>query len=164
METFSALLGICTGNFPVQRPVTRSFDVWINAWINDWVNSREAGDLRRRSAHYDVIVIGIHFTGLQWRGSMRILATLGNRLYAKHWNGNAAILMRFSSLAAPEVVKQNSVSVKLPMEWFLRATWWRHNMVALSAWASWQIRKVAGCACAGNEGNVFPATSFKGNR
>ena len=31
-------------------------------------------------------------------------------------------------------------------------------------WASDQIRKIAGYACAGNAGNVFPATDFKGNR
>ena len=36
METFSALLAICAGNslvsgeFPVQRPVTRSFDVFFD--------------------------------------------------------------------------------------------------------------------------------------
>ena len=30
-------------------------------------------------------------------------------------------------------------------------------------WASYQIRKIAGCACAGNAGNVLPATDFKGN-
>ena len=29
----------------------------IYAWINDWVNNREAGDLRRYRAHYDVIVM-----------------------------------------------------------------------------------------------------------
>ena len=29
----------------------------ICAWINRWVNSREAGDLRRHCAHYDVIVM-----------------------------------------------------------------------------------------------------------
>ena len=29
----------------------------ICAWINGWVNNREAGDLRRHRAHYDVIVI-----------------------------------------------------------------------------------------------------------
>ena len=29
----------------------------ICAWINDWVNNREAGDLRRYRAHYDVIVM-----------------------------------------------------------------------------------------------------------
>ena len=31
-------------------------------------------------------------------------------------------------------------------------------------WVSYQIRKIAGCACAGNAGNVFSATDFKGNR
>ena len=30
----------------------------ICVWINDWVNNREAGDLRRYRAHYDVIVMG----------------------------------------------------------------------------------------------------------
>ena len=63
METFSALLAICAGNspvtveFPAQRPVTRSFDVFFNLRIYRWVNNREAGDLRRHPAHYDVIVM-----------------------------------------------------------------------------------------------------------
>ena len=29
----------------------------ISAWINSWVNNREAGDLRRNRAHYDVTVM-----------------------------------------------------------------------------------------------------------
>ena len=29
----------------------------IRVWINGWVNNREAGDLRRHLAHYDVIVM-----------------------------------------------------------------------------------------------------------
>ena len=29
----------------------------ICVWINDWVDNREAGDLRRYRAHYDVIVM-----------------------------------------------------------------------------------------------------------
>ena len=29
----------------------------IFAWIYGWVNNREAGDLRRHRAHYDVIVM-----------------------------------------------------------------------------------------------------------
>ena len=70
-ETFCALLALCAGNspvtgeFPSQRPVTRSFDVsLICAWINDWVNNREASYLRRHRAHYDVIVMdhGHHFS------------------------------------------------------------------------------------------------------
>ena len=32
---------------------------FICAWINVWVNNREAGDLRRHRAHYDVIVMCI---------------------------------------------------------------------------------------------------------
>ena len=61
METFSALLAICAGNspvsgeFPAQRPVTRSFDVFFDVRV--WVNTREAGDLRRYRIHYDVIVM-----------------------------------------------------------------------------------------------------------
>ena len=31
---------------------------FICAWINAWVNNREAGDLRRHRAHYDVTVMG----------------------------------------------------------------------------------------------------------
>ena len=65
METFSGLLvilAICAGNSPVpgeftaQKPVTLMFYL-IYAWINGWVNNREAGDLRRHRAHYDVTVL-----------------------------------------------------------------------------------------------------------
>ena len=63
METFSVLLASCAGNspvtgeFPAQRPVTRSFDVFFDLpWMNDWVNNGEDGDLRRRRAHCDVNV------------------------------------------------------------------------------------------------------------
>ena len=40
METFSALLAFCAGNspvtgeFPTQRPVTRSFDVFFELWLS----------------------------------------------------------------------------------------------------------------------------------
>ena len=64
MEPFSALLAICAGNspvtgeFPTQRPVTRSCDVFFDLRLNNgWVNKCEAGDLRHYRAHYDVIVM-----------------------------------------------------------------------------------------------------------
>ena len=64
METFSALLAICggnspvTGEFPAQRPVTRIFDAFFDLCLNKRLkNNREAGDLRRYRAHYDVIVM-----------------------------------------------------------------------------------------------------------
>ena len=64
MKTFSALLVICAGNspvtgeFPAQRPVTRSFDVFFYLRPNNVsVTNREAGDLRRHLAHYGVTVM-----------------------------------------------------------------------------------------------------------
>ena len=62
MEVFSALLDICAGNAPVnsqhkgQWRGALMFSL-IGAWLNVWVNTREAGDLRRYRAHYDVIVM-----------------------------------------------------------------------------------------------------------
>ena len=54
--------GPLSGNSPVnsphkgQRRGALMFSL-ICAWINGWVNIREAGDLRRYRAHYDVIVM-----------------------------------------------------------------------------------------------------------
>ena len=49
METFSALLAICAGNspvpgeFPTQRPVTRSFDVYFDLRPNKWLSKQWCG-------------------------------------------------------------------------------------------------------------------------
>ena len=63
-ETFSALLTLYTGNSPVtsespsQRPVTRSFDIFIGSdWTNGYVNNRDTDDLRRHRDHCDVTVM-----------------------------------------------------------------------------------------------------------
>ena len=64
METFSALLTLCAANY--QSPVNSLHEgQWRGALIfslicfctNGWVNNRDAGDLRRNRAHYDVIVM-----------------------------------------------------------------------------------------------------------
>ena len=70
METFSAPLAICA---EIHRsPVNSSHKgQWHGAllfslicvWIKGWVNNREAGDLRRHRAHYDVTVM----TTIVWR-------------------------------------------------------------------------------------------------
>ena len=64
MEIFSALLALCAGNSPVLNSPRKGqwrgalMFLWSAcAWINCWANNREAGDLRRHSAHYDVIVM-----------------------------------------------------------------------------------------------------------
>ena len=49
METFSALLAICAGNspvpgeFPAQRPVTRSFDVFFDLRLNKRLSKQSSG-------------------------------------------------------------------------------------------------------------------------
>ena len=64
MENFPALFAICAGNspvpgeFPAQRPVTRSFDVFFDLRPNKRLSKQSLiNDLRRYRAHYDVIVM-----------------------------------------------------------------------------------------------------------
>ena len=77
METFSALLALCVGNssvigeFPSQRPVTRALMFSLTCtWLMGWVNNREAGDLRRHRAHYDVTAIWMI---VHWTTSCRLI-------------------------------------------------------------------------------------------
>ena len=37
----------------------------------------------------------------------------------------------------------------------------RHHDWRVSSWASYQIRNIVGCACAGNAGNIFPRRQFQ---
>ena len=39
--------------------------------------------------------------------------------------------------------------------------WFYMHSQGMYQWASYQIRKIAGCACAGNAGNVFPRRRFQ---
>ena len=63
----SALLTFCAGNSPCVTVNYPHKSQWRGAfiyiyilsapWITGWVNNREAGDLRRHRAHYDVIMM-----------------------------------------------------------------------------------------------------------
>ena len=81
VEIFSALLARCpgyspiTGEFPAQRPVTRSFDVLFDLRLN---NNREAGDWRRYRAHYDVIVMSSSWFHLQLRNRVSLVQVCFN--------------------------------------------------------------------------------------
>ena len=75
MEIFSALLAICAGNWPasVNSPHKGQWRAvllysLICVWINDWVNNREAGDLRRYCAHYDVTVMNRFVLNIEMSG------------------------------------------------------------------------------------------------
>ena len=66
METFSALLAICAGNspvpdeFPTQRPVMRSFDVFLDLRLNKRL-SKQSWGWWFEIAHYDVTVMDVIF-------------------------------------------------------------------------------------------------------
>ena len=64
METFFALLAICAvnspvhGEFPTQRPVMRSFDVFFDLRPNKRLSRQWWGwFLRRNRTHYDVTIM-----------------------------------------------------------------------------------------------------------
>ena len=84
MQTFSALLPICAGNssvsgeFPAQRPVTRSFDVLFDLRLNKQLG-KQSWDLRRYRAHYDVILM--RFTGSE---TSLLIATFCKRNATEH--------------------------------------------------------------------------------
>ena len=73
-ETFSALLVLwegnspVTGEFPSQRPVTRSFEVFFDLRLKSGcINNRDVGDLRSHRAHYDVIVMCARAIGYTYK-------------------------------------------------------------------------------------------------
>ena len=59
----------------------------ICAWINGWINNREAGDLRRQRAHYDITVMLIKVKG-------------NERLCIIRWLQAPVFAMRFSIASA----------------------------------------------------------------
>ena len=88
METFSALLVICAGNssvpgeFPAQRPVARTFDVFFDLRLNRRLNKQWwschqhhhcllSRLLRRYRAHYDVITVH-HIESMIASSTMRL--------------------------------------------------------------------------------------------
>ena len=81
METFSALLAICAGNspvpgeFPTQRPVTRSFDVCFDLCPNkrlskqewDWWFETQSRPLWRHRNVYAKTLMLYYVTDFHWR-------------------------------------------------------------------------------------------------
>ena len=49
--------------FPLTKASDAALWFFLSVWINGWTNNREAGDLRRHHAHYDIF-LGLHcYTG-----------------------------------------------------------------------------------------------------
>ena len=101
METFSALLPFARGIH--RSPVNSQHKgQWggalmlslICVWINDWVNNREAGDLRRYRAHYDVTIMKqSRNQSVKFRKYVYIVSSLLEAPGAKTRKGGACIVI-----------------------------------------------------------------------
>ena len=85
----------------------------ICIWIKGWVNNREAGDLRRCHAHFDVIVMAIKFV---------ILCLNNHKMYH---------LINSSKFQVLEC--QTSLITNKAWLMIFDQTWWRHQMETFSA-------------------------------
>ena len=81
------------------------------------------------------------------------------------WSQIMATMSRMSCFGVQHTTAENrsrSSSLQLSLcQWSnqLQRIWIKKSHA--KPWASYQIRKIAGCACAGNAGNVFPRRRFQ---
>ena len=116
MEIFSASLALCAGNSRVKGPVNSPHkDQWrralmfslICAWISGRVTTREGRDLRRRRAHYDVIV-----THWLVRPRYVLYGRLLNTLRPKKWLAFCRRLCNFFFIFLNETFWMSNETVK----------------------------------------------------
>ena len=145
METFSASLAICAGNYQSRwiprtgqwrRALTFSL---VCVWINYWVNNREAGDLRRYRAHYDVIVMIMKWPGSYYQFYCRniikqTVSIIMNKLENATTQHNKMILIFYAT------------NFKCGKQWCFAGFWekmcWydgRKNNQAVNPLRSWQM-------------------------
>ena len=79
----------------------------ICSWINGWINNREAGDLRRHRAHYDVTVMCVSYDNKAVTLITPSIAVLSN------WNSNVRLgqsrgeVSKIASAIYPKVTKSS---------------------------------------------------------
>ena len=138
MEIFSALLALCVGNSPVtgEFPSPRPVTHSFDVFFDLRLDKRLSKQSWRR--WFETLLFSL------WRHSN---AEMVPSSIGQWWQGMTRkhFPLRAHSMGIlPSLVDS------------------RHK--GLVTLASYQIRKIAGSTCAGNAGNVFPTTDFKGNR
>ena len=117
METFSALLALCTGNSPVtgelpsQRPLTQNFDVSLICALNTRLSKQSwAGDLRRHRPNYDVVVMMmsghgniLRINGPSWREFTNVRWILLPNTH--QWYGALVFPLLFAWKCVEQIVK-----------------------------------------------------------
>ena len=138
MEKISALLAICAGNSPVTGEFPTRRPVTRNFDVSFDLHLNKKMSKQKREAG-DLRRHRAHFDAI-----LIMLVIFCRNIIGMHKKKTGWI--KFSKRF---VDSMSNGAVVSDSEWL--------------AWASYQIRKIAGCACAGNTGNVFPTIDFKGN-
>ena len=122
METFSALLAICAGNspvpgeFPAQRPVTRSFDVFFHLRLNKRSSKQSQGWLRRYRAHNDVTVTTYYI----WFGKVYLTVIYTVHFYVLRLYFKYVTSLHSNGVIAFRLIKRFLTMSKCPM---IQLTW-----------------------------------------
>ena len=146
METRRVIGHLCGeftghGEFPAQRPVTRSFDIFFDLRLNKrWVNNREPGDLRRYRAHYDVSVmivvvpmpVKLHFH-IKGNHTKTVCTSTKIKLYIiPVSSGFWSLQTAYKKILPDFQIIYFMVKWKV-FETHLDISWWRHQMETFSA-------------------------------
>ena len=107
----------------------------ICAWTNDWVNSRDAGDLRRRRAHYDATVmslclnhLGLDVTGMRlitreshclllWEHYKQFELPVFHSSLWRHIRAMTSKNTDNSTVCSTVVLDNNKENIKVPHYW-----------------------------------------------
>ena len=156
METFSVLLALCAGS-PVNSPHKEQWRGALMfslncAWIDGWVNNREAGNLRRHHAYYDVAVISI-MKVKRFHLILFLFFSAGKKLFreflrSEYSEENMLFYLACEDLkkeSNPELVEEKArliyedyISILSPKE--VKQYIFKYFKVQISSWWKWNMR------------------------
>ena len=146
IETFSALLAFCAVNSPHQGQCRGAlmFSL-ICAWTNAWVNNRDAGDLRRHGARYDVSYASV-CAKFSVKCVLRESCTIGCQVFLMNifFSYDVGFRKSYSTYMALITLKDQLINLVRwwYISWFLKGLrpsclWYFITKVILS-WCSWR--------------------------
>ena len=126
----------------------------LNISLRSWYCNYNWSNMLFHSSVIQIIKFYSHLWVNNWKPHIGIFPG-GHLAFRQHgrlrWKATTAALLYPIFWLQGHIPNQNSL-----WDFFKIPRWYRPT-----PWASYQIRKIAGCACAGNAGNVFPRRRFQ---
>ena len=140
------LCGELTGHWWI--PFTKALMILICVWINGWTKHRDAGDLRRHRAHYDVTVMWPHhLTNLPY--SVRHMTNVTWMCYLSGWK---TTLLALAFELSGRLYAEFSSNV-FKHAWVMS---YKHRLALVAAWIANDIHYKVWL------GIVYPLQNFNG--